>query len=62
MTESPNNAYSMAFIRRRAFPSPSPSCKSPIKDTLRSVLDLITVIILKRMRKYFLSKQQIYSM
>ena len=31
-----------------------------IKNTLRSVLGLITVIILKRLREY--SKQQIYSM
>ena len=35
------------------FPSPSLSCKSwyPIKNTLRSVLGLITVMILKRVRE-----------
>ena len=50
--------------RFRAFSSPSLSCKSwsSIKNTLRSVLDLITVLILERVREYFPSKQQIYSM
>ena len=33
-----------------------------IKNTMGSVLGLTTVIILKREREYFLSKQQIYSM
>ena len=33
-----------------------------IKNTMGSVLGLTTVIILKRERAYFLSKQQIYSM
>ena len=34
----------------------------PIKNTLESVFGLIIVIILKRVREYFLTKQQIYSM
>ena len=34
----------------------------PIKNTMGSVLGLTTVIILKREREYFLSKQPIYSM
>ena len=34
----------------------------PIKNILRSVLDLISVIILKRVREYFLSKKHIYSL
>ena len=40
-------------LRIRALPSSSLSCKSwsPIKSTLRSVLGLITVIILKRVRE-----------
>ena len=37
--------------------NPDPS----IKNTLKSVLCLITVIILKKVREYFLSKLQIYS-
>ena len=38
----------------RVLPSPSLGCKfwSPIKSTLRSVLGLITVIILKRVRDF----------